>query len=32
MAGISDMSYNELVNAARNFIRLETLQVANDKI
>ena len=32
MAGISDMSYNELVDAARNFIRLETLKAANDKI
>ena len=32
MADISDMSFNELVSTLNNFIRLETLKIANDKI
>jgi hypothetical protein len=32
MAAISDMSYQELISASSNFIRLETLKMANDKI
>ena len=32
MADISDMSFNELVGTLNNFIRLETLKAANDKI
>jgi len=32
MAEISDMSFNELFTAAGNFIRLENLKTANDKI
>jgi TnpA family transposase len=32
MADISDMSFNELVSTLNNFIRLETLKTANDKI
>jgi len=32
MAGISDISYNELTHTANSFIRAETLKAANDKI
>ena len=32
MAEISDMNYQEIVSTANNFIRLETLKKANDKI
>lgn len=32
MAGISDISYNELSHTANSFIRPETLKAANDKI